>query len=368
MIDLEKELWELLFNSIDEGFCIIEMIFDEQKKPIDYRFLKINAAFEMQTGLHDAVGKRMREFAPNHEEHWFETYGKIALTGESIRFENRADQLNRWYDVNAFRFGDPKKFQVAILFKDITVRKQSEETIRLLNNELADNIRQLEFTNKELESFTYSVSHDLQAPLRAISGYAKMLSNNFLEILDIEAKKYLKAINNNTEKMRTLIDDLLIFSHLAKNEIVRNHIDTEEIVNSIIKDCCDQGSVEKTIFKVGELLPASGDNSMIKQVWVNLISNACKYSGKNKSPLIEISSTQNNHEITYYIKDKGVGFDMEYYDKLFGIFQRLHNDSEFVGTGVGLAIVQRIVNRHGGEVWANAKINEGASFYFTIPI
>ena len=368
MINLKKELWELLFNSIDEGFCIIEMIFDEQKKPIDYRFLVINASFERQTGLHDAVGKRMREFAPNHEEHWFEIYGKIALTGEPIRFENRAEQLNRWYDVYAFRFGEPEEFQVAILFNDITERRLSEETINLLNKELATNLKQLEFANKELESFSFSVSHDLRAPLRAIHGYTNILAEDFSENLNAEAKGHLGEIIKNAQKMSHLIDDLLTFSHLGKNEIVRNQINTERILKNIIEDFCNQYSVKKTVFKVGNLLPATGDSSMLEQVWVNLISNAYKYSGKNESPSIEIGSTQNDHEITYYVKDNGVGFDMQYYNKLFGIFQRLHGESEFEGTGVGLAIVERIVTRHGGRVWANAKVNEGATFCFTIPL
>lgn len=368
MISFKKELWELLFNSIDEGFCIIEMIFDEQKKPVDYRFLIINSSFERQTGLRDAVGKRMREFAPDHEEHWFEIYGKIALTGESVRFENRAEQLHRWYDVYAFRFGEPENLQVAILFNDITERKQSEETIKSLNKELAHNLRELEFANKELESFSYSVSHDLRAPLRAINGYTQVLSEDFAEDLSEEAKIKLEAISKNSKKMETLIDDLLTFSRLGKNELVRKPVVTKQIVENIVDDFCNQHSVQKTVFKIGDLLPATGDSSMLKQVWINLISNAYKYSQKEESPSIEIGSAPNNKEITYYVKDNGVGFDMRYYDKLFGIFQRLHSENEFEGTGVGLAIVQRIVSRHGGKVWAEAKVNGGATFYFTVPV
>jgi len=370
-ITKEKESAEkhrILFDSIDEGYCIIEMIFDEQKKPVDYRFLIINASFERQTGLRDAVGKRMREFAPDHEEHWFEIYGKIALTGESIRFENRAEQLHRWYDVYAFRFGDPKNLQVAILFNDITQRKQAEETIKLLNNELAYNLHQLESINKELESFSYSVSHDLRAPLRAINGYANMLAEDFSENLNTEAKKVIEVICRNSQKMEKLINDLLTFSRLGREDVTRNHVDTESIVKNIIEDIRNQHSIKKTVFNVGNLLPAIGDSALLKQVWLNLLSNAYKYSQNKATPSIEIGSTQNNKEISYYVKDNGVGFDMNYYSKLFGVFQRLHNENEFEGTGVGLAIVQRIINRHGGKVWAEAKINEGACFYFTIPI
>ncbi len=367
MINLKKELWELLFNSIDEGFCIIEMIFDEKNKPVDYRFLVINSSFEKQTGLHDAVGKRMREFAPEHEEHWFEIYGKIALTGESLRFENRAEQLHRWYDVYAFRFGEPHNMQVAILFNDITERKESIETIKSLNKQLADNLEKLEFANKELESFSYSVSHDLRAPLRAINGYTQILTEDFSKDLNAEAKKHIETISKNSRRMSTLIDDLLAFSRLGKKEITKNEVNMQDIVASVVLDLCNQYTIEKNRFKIGTLLPVMGDGSLLKQVWINLISNAYKYSANNTAQSIEIGSEQTDGVITFHVKDNGVGFDMKYYDKLFGIFQRLHSDSEFEGTGVGLAIVQRIVNRHGGKVWAQAKVNEGATFYFTIP-
>ncbi len=366
MMHLKKELWELLFNSIDEGFCIIEMIFDAHKKPIDYRFLVINSSFEKQTGLVDAVGKRMREFAPNHEEHWFEIYGKVALTGQSVRFENRAEQLHRWYDVYAFRFGEPRNFQVAILFNDITERRESEEKIKSLNKELAEKVQQLEFANKELDAFSYSVSHDLRAPLRSINGFINILTKDLSGKLTAEIKESLEIIGSSSRKMENLIQDMLVFSHISKNELARDQVNTAQIVKKTIEDCCKQNSVDRSIFKVGDLPDAIGDSSMLNQVWINLISNAQKYSRKKPNPEIEIGSVQNKEEVIYYVKDNGAGFDMRYYNKLFGIFQRLHGDSEFEGTGIGLAIVQRIVARHGGKVWAEAKVNEGATFYFTL--
>jgi PAS domain S-box-containing protein len=365
---VNEEKYRILFDSIDEGFCIIEMIFDEKQKPIDYRFLSINASFERQTGMHDAEGKRMREFAPDHEEHWFETYGRIALTGESIRFENVAEQLHRWYDVYAFRFGDPKNMQVAILFNDISERRKAENMILELNKELADNLREIAEVNKELEAFSYSVSHDLRAPLRAINGYAGIIKEDFWNKIPDGAKESIESISRNSMRMGMLIDDLLTFSRLGRKDVQRNEVDTADIVETIISDICRQYSANREIFKTADLLPAQGDATLLKQVWVNLISNAHKYSQKNPSPSIEIGSTKSENGIIYHIKDNGVGFDMKYYNQLFGVFHRLHNNEEFEGTGVGLAIVDRIVTRHGGKVWAEAELGKGASFYFTIPV
>ncbi len=347
-----EEKYKILFDSIDEGFCIIEMIFDEKNKPIDYRFLEINAAFERQTGLHEAVGKRMREFAPDHEEHWFEIYGKIALTGEAIRFENRAEQLHRWYDVYAFRFGSPENKQVAILFNDITRRKKIEE--------------ELQIANQELESFSYSVSHDLRAPLRALSGYSKILIEDYSEKLDEEGKQTIQAITHNAERMGMLIDDLLAFSRLGRKEVVKTEVDMKKLVESIVLESSKM-TPHDAIIKVGELPLVNGDYALLHQVIFNLISNAVKYSSKQKSPLIEISSEEESDEIVISVKDNGVGFDMQYANKLFGVFQRLHARQEFEGTGVGLAIVKRIIARHGGKVWAEGKVNEGAEFYFSLP-
>jgi len=347
-----EEKYRILFDSIDEGFCIIEMIFNEQGKPLDYRFLEINASFEKQTGLINAVGKRMREFAPDHEEHWFEIYGKIAMTGESIRFENRAEQLHRWYDVYAFRFGDPKNMQVAILFNDITKRKQIED--------------QLQSANKEMESFSYSVSHDLRAPLRAINGFAKILSEDYSTKIDEDGAQVIQTIRHNAERMGVLIEDLLSFSRLGRQELVKANVDIRKLLDEITVEIAKQAP-HKAMIDIGKLPIVKGDDSLLHQVVFNLVSNAVKYSSKQKNPHVKISSEEDNDAVTISVADNGVGFDMQYANKLFGVFQRLHSQAEFEGTGVGLAIVAKIISKHGGKVWAEAKVNEGATFHFSLP-
>jgi PAS domain S-box-containing protein len=347
-----EEKYKILFDSIDEGFCVIEMIFNAQNKPVDYRFLEINVSFERQTGLQNAVGKRMREFAPDHEEHWFETYGKIALTGESIRFENRAEQLHRWYDVYAFRFGDPKNLQVAILFNDITKRKQTEE--------------QLHIANKELEAFSYTASHDLRAPLRALGGYARILNEDFSAHLNDEGRRIIQTIENNAERMGRLIDDLLAFSRLGRKELQKSDVDINKLLEEVMFEI-NKLTPHNAIIDAGKLPMVKGDYSLLHQVIFNLISNAVKYSSKQGNPNIKVSSEELDDKFIISVKDNGAGFDMQYANKLFGVFQRLHSQQEFEGTGVGLAIVERIVTKHGGKVWAEGKVNEGATFHFSLP-
>jgi PAS domain S-box-containing protein len=253
-------------------------------------------------------------------------------------------------------------------FKNITERKQKEQERQDLIENMNEKTALLESANKEMDSFSYSVSHDLRAPLRAINSFAEILALDFSKILPSEAKKHLERIRGNALKMGNLIDQLLAFSRLGRKTITKYQVDTAHIVTSIIREICIDHAAAKTFFKVGNMLPVPGDVALLKQVFTNLISNAYKYSHKNASPSIEIGSKHNSKEITYYIKDNGVGFDMRYYDKIFGIFQRLHSESEFEGTGVGLAIVLKIVTAHGGRVWAESKVNKGSCFYFTIPL
>jgi PAS domain S-box-containing protein len=220
--------------------------------------------------------------------------------------------------------------------------------------------------NTELEAFTYSVSHDLRAPLRSIDGYTKILEEDYADKLDGEAKRIIGIVLRNVKKMGKLIDDLLDFARLGRKELLRTNVDMSNVVTAVI---ADEVETQKANVKINtlSLLPCLGDVDMIRQVWQNLVSNAIKYSSKNTNAVIEIASAGNDDEIIYWVKDNGVGFDMSYAPKLFNVFQRLHKMEEFGGTGVGLAIVKRVIDRHHGRVWAEAKLNEGATFYFTIP-
>jgi len=249
--------------------------------------------------------------------------------------------------------------------------KQAEADIHQLNDELEQKViertSQLESVNKELESFSYSVSHDLRAPIRAINAYTKILMEDYSEKMDTDGAKVLHSIMRNSKKMGELIDDLLAFSKLGRKQVTVSEINMTALVNLVREELLfDEGEMIPE-FDVSTLPPVKGDQALIKQVWINLISNAIKYSKYNSKIHIGIGAFEKDNHLVYFVKDDGAGFDMQYYDKLFGVFQRLHSQEEFEGTGIGLAIVQKIVHRHNGKVWAESKLNEGASFYFSLP-
>jgi light-regulated signal transduction histidine kinase (bacteriophytochrome) len=235
---------------------------------------------------------------------------------------------------------------------DITHRKIAEE--------------QLQALNKELEAFTYSVSHDLRAPLRAVNGYAQMLMEDYGSKLDDEGKRVLEAIRYNALKMGTLIDELLAFSRLGRKAARKKEVDMDHLVKNVMLELNKLVKHNATV-TIGKLHTVQAEHGLLHQVMYNLVSNAIKYSSKRKDPVVEIFSEEKNGDIIFSVKDNGAGFDMQYADKLFGVFQRLHSQEEFEGTGVGLAIVQRVIAKHGGKVWAEGKKNEGAIFYFSLP-
>jgi light-regulated signal transduction histidine kinase (bacteriophytochrome) len=221
--------------------------------------------------------------------------------------------------------------------------------------------------NKELEAFTYSVSHDLRTPLRSIDGYSKILQEDYGATMDEEMNRLVKIIRNNARRMGELIDDLLDFSRLGRKELEKSHVDMGGLVSAIKQELVSQEKNRSIEFVVNPLEDADADNSMMRQVWINLISNALKYSKTQAITNIEIGCKREKNQVVYYIRDNGVGFDMKYAEKLFGVFQRLHKVEEFEGTGVGLALVHRIISRHGGKIWADAHVNKGATFFFFIP-
>ena len=254
-----------------------------------------------------------------------------------------------------------------VLANDVTERKRSENAIKLLNEDLERRTIQLEAANKELEAFSYSVSHDMRAPLRAIDGFSRILLEDHSENLDDDATRVIAVIRSNTQNMGRLIDDLLAFSRLGRKPIERLQIDMKGLAHDVVAQMSSADSASAPQFDLRPLNEAHGDPAMIRQVFVNLVSNAAKYARTSNPAQIEIGGYSKNGDNVYYVKDNGVGFDMSYANKLFGVFQRLHSAEEFEGTGVGLAIVQRIIHRHGGRVWADGKVNEGATFYFTLP-
>ncbi len=249
---------------------------------------------------------------------------------------------------------------------EITQHIKAEQEIKRLNEELNKNIIGLEEANKELESFSYSASHDLRAPLRAIIGFARKILDEKGDSFDSETNRKFGIIQENAQRMGQLIDDLLRLSRLGRTGLNRSKLSMEGLVQEVLAEIRSADSEREFKAEIGELPAAYGDRAMMRQVLFNLLANAVKFSRGKQDARIEVGNIKSPGEQVYYVRDKGAGFNMKYYNKLFGVFQRLVSESQFEGTGVGLAIVQRIVQRHGGRVWADGEIDKGATFYFTL--
>ena len=252
-------------------------------------------------------------------------------------------------------------------FTDITQRERGLAEIERLNQELAGRITELEAVNAELDTFCYSVSHDLRAPLRAIDGFSRILLDDYGSALDGEAQRLLGVVRGSTSRMGQLIDDLLTFSRLSRKTLETGRVDMTALARATTEDCRAAAANDPARVVVDQLPAVRGDGVLLRQAWANLIGNALKFSRKAAQPLVEIGARNGDGEVVFFVRDNGVGFDMEYAGKLFGVFQRLHRAEDFEGTGVGLAIVQRVVHRHGGRVWAEAAPGRGATFFFSLP-
>ena len=373
-VETIRETKDYLENLIDHANAPI-IVWDTQ-----FKITRFNHAFETLTGrpAGDVIGKSLEILFPPslveslmaliqrplEGEHWETVEIPIFHLDGSVR-------TVLWN--SAAIFAADGKIPVAAIAQgqDITARKEAEEALHTLNagleQRVQDRTAQLEAANKELEAFSYSVSHDLRAPLRAIDGFGRILLEDYEGRLDPEGRRVLGVISSETRRMGQLIDDLLGFSRLGRQKLEPSEIDMAAMAQSVFEEQATQAPKRVLQLEVKSLPPAHGDHAMIRVVLGNLISNAIKFTAPRNPAVIEIGSRQQDGQAVYYVKDNGVGFDMTYAHKLFGVFQRLHSAEEFEGTGVGLALIQRVIHRHGGRVWAEGRVNDGAIFSFSLP-
>ncbi len=348
------------------------------KDAIQLRYVRVNRALEELTGLprKDMLGKTAHElFEKGDADKAVERDRRVLASGvledipeHRLSGEGTGMRMLHTYKVPVFGDGDQATHVLGIS-EDITAQKELEQVVARLNTTLNARAEDLEATNKSLESFTSAASHDLRSPLSVIAGYAGLLEKGYADRLDDKGLHYLAVIRTRVKSMARLIDDLLSFSRLTLQELSKTSVDMNVLVAQVAADMPGvTPDAPRPAIRLGPLPDAAADPALLRQVWVNLLSNAVKYSGRVASPHIEVSGRVEGAEAIYAVRDNGAGFDMAHYDKLFEVFERLHGDEEFEGTGIGLATVRRVITRHGGRVWAEGKVGEGAVFYFALPV
>ncbi|NOZ70713.1 MAG: GAF domain-containing protein, partial [Chloroflexi bacterium] len=287
--------------------------------------------------------------------------------GEVIGFFSLDKAEPGFFNEEHLRLVEALSAQAAAAIKNAQLYEEIQYYAAELERRVEERTAELVQINQELEAFSYSVSHDLRAPLRAIDGFSRILAEDYGNELDEEARRLIGVVRSNAQRMGQLIDDLLSFSRVGRKALLRSEIDMVNLAHSIYYEVTDEKQREKIEFILQDLPPALADASLLRQVFTNLLSNAVKFSSTKEAPKIEVGFSVEDGETVYYVRDNGVGFEMNYAHKLFQIFQRLHSQEEFEGTGVGLSIVQRIIVRHGGRVWAESELGQGATFYFSLP-
>jgi PAS domain S-box-containing protein len=370
---------------LNEQLLFLQQLIDSIPIPVYYKspeglYLGCNAAFEAFTGLarKDIVGKTVHEVVPKEraDKHHEADLALLCHTGMQTYEVSGIFKDGKPHDVifNKATFVDANHCVAGTVgaLMDITERKAAEEALRQLNTELdlrvLDRTAELKAANKELDAFAYSVSHDLRAPLRHIDGFMELLQKKAGKTLDEQSRHYMDVISDAAQKMGMLIDDLLSFSRMGRQAMSFQPVALESLVRDIIREYALDAAGRAIAWRIGELPVVGGDAAMLRLVLANLISNSLKFTRPRQQAQIEIGSLPGQaSEAVIFVRDNGVGFDMTYMDRLFGVFHRLHRADEFEGTGIGLANVRRIIARHGGRTWAEGQINQGATFFFSLP-
>jgi K+-sensing histidine kinase KdpD len=372
-----EEFIRHLFESMEEGFALLETIHDAAGKPCDFRYLAVNPAFGRLTGreVEAVVGRRVREVFPDIEPFWIEAYNRVVKTGVAERIGGYRAGLGKFLEASARRSGPG---QLAAVVRDVTARHKAEEEIRTLNATLERRVEertaQLLDANRELEAFSYSVSHDLRAPLRSVDGFARILLRDYPgKPLDEIGAGYLNRMSAASQRMGQLIADLLELARISRLELSPRTVDLSAMALWVLDDLRNRDLDRTVDIRIQPGLAARADERMLRVALTNLFGNAWKFTGKTAAPSIafgaapaDAAESVDRGAPVYFVRDNGAGFDMTNAQKLFAPFQRFHAQEEFEGTGIGLATVQRIVRRHGGRIWAESQPGQGATFYFTL--
>jgi len=334
------------------------MIF-ENDQPHDFVYIAVNRSFERLTGLQGVVGKKITEVIPRVKEtnpELFEIYGRVASTGKPEKFEMYLEPLKIWFSVSVY---STEIGTFVAVFENVTERKTAEEKLRKYN-------RELEASNRELEAFSYSASHDLRAPLRTLEGFSQILLEDYSDRLDETGKEHLNSIKKASYNMSQLIDGMLKLSRITRVEMSLERINLADLARTIASGLKAAMPDRRAEFIIPQKAVVDGDRQLLEILVTNLFENAWKFASKCPETRIELGSKVIEGKLVYYVQDNGVGFDLKYAAKLFQPFQRLHTNQDFPGTGIGLAITQRVVQRHGGRIWAESEIGKGSTFYFTL--